>query len=91
MTMMLKVMCSTAQVFSMLILAGISRAQSVDAPDSAVPQVKHTQNSTVIPVYEVFELAFQHESQYENPFFDVTIDVTLTAPSSKRRPPHAGI
>jgi hypothetical protein len=84
MTMTLKVMCSTAQVFSMLILTGISRAQSVDAPDSVVPQVKHTQNCSVIPLYEVLEVTLQHETQYENPFFDVTIDLTLTSPSSKQ-------
>jgi hypothetical protein len=84
MTMALKAMCSTGLVFSMLILTGISRAQSTNAPVSADPQVKHTQNSNVIPRHEIFEITLQHESQYEDPFFDVAIDVTLASPSSKQ-------
>jgi len=46
--------------------------------------VRHTQNSDTIPRYEVFEIAFQHEGRYEDPFFDVTIEVTLTSPSSQQ-------
>jgi len=80
--MTLKAMLSTGLILSVAVLAGVSRAQPKDMSSSAVPQVKHTQNSAVIPLYEVLEIAFAHESQYEDPFFDVTIDVTLTSPSS---------
>jgi len=82
--MALKAMLSTGLVFSMLFLAGISLAQPADASGDAVPPVNHTQRSALIPLYEVLEIAFQHERQYENPFFDVTIDVTLTSPSAKQ-------
>lgn len=46
--------------------------------------VKSTANTQTTPLYDVFELTFQHEGKYANPFFDVTIDVTFTAPSGKR-------
>jgi hypothetical protein len=82
--MALRTMLSTGLILSVLILAGISLAQPADVSSRAAAQVKHTQNSTAIPLYEVFEIACQHESQYENPFFDVTIDVTLTSPASKQ-------
>ena len=42
-----------------------------------------SENSTTIPPYEVFELTFRHEREYENPFFDVDIEVTFRAPSGK--------
>ncbi|MHC4165724.1 MAG: DUF5060 domain-containing protein, partial [Planctomycetota bacterium] len=47
-------------------------------------KVKHTQNTRTIPAFEVFEITFEHDREYENPFFDVTIDVTLTSPSNKK-------
>jgi len=43
-----------------------------------------TPNSRTIPPYEVLELTFQHEREYANPFLDVTIAVTFTAPSGKQ-------
>jgi len=46
--------------------------------------VTHTQNTKALPPYEVFEITFQHEQQYDNPFFDVTIEVTFTSPSGKQ-------
>ena len=54
--------------------------------------VKHSQNTTVVPMYEVFEITFKHENKparksaggYENPFFDVTIEVIFTSPSKKQ-------
>lgn len=45
--------------------------------------VQTTQNTTKVPLYEVFEITFQHENDYADPFLDVTIDVTLTSPSHK--------
>ncbi len=79
-----KAMFSPGLVLSVLILTGNAMAQPVDVPGSPVLPVKHTQNSSVVPLYEVFEIAFQHESRYENPFFDVTVAVMLTSPSSKQ-------
>jgi hypothetical protein len=45
--------------------------------------LKHTQNTNTIPLFEVFEITFQHDQQYANPFFDVTIDVTFQSPDGK--------
>ena len=46
--------------------------------------VKYSQNTTAVPMYEVFELTFKHENKYEKPFFDVTIDVIFTSPSKRQ-------
>jgi hypothetical protein len=78
---------SSGLILPVLVLAGISTAQltnSLRDPGSGTAKVEHTPNSTVIPQYEVFEITFGHENQYENPFFDVTIDVAMTSPSSKQ-------
>ena len=48
--------------------------------------VKATTNTRTIPLYDVFEISFQHEGKYANPFFDVTVDVTFTAPSGRKIP-----
>jgi hypothetical protein len=48
--------------------------------------VKSTSNTRTIPLYDVFEISFQHEGKYANPFFDVTVDVTFTAPSGRKIP-----
>lgn len=47
-------------------------------------EVKHSQNTNTVPIYEVFEITFEHEKQYDNPFFDVTIEVTFISPSGKQ-------
>jgi hypothetical protein len=46
--------------------------------------VKHSQNTGTVPMYEVFELTFKHENKYQKPFFEVTIEVTFTSPSKKQ-------
>ncbi|MBI3911480.1 MAG: DUF5060 domain-containing protein [Armatimonadetes bacterium] len=46
--------------------------------------VRHWQNTSAVPPYEVFEITFQHDETYENPFFDVTIDVTFTSPTGEQ-------
>lgn len=46
-------------------------------------KVHRTQNTQKVPQYEVFEITFQHAQAHERPFFDVSIDLTLTSPSSK--------
>ena len=54
------------------------------SPGSAAPQamgspeVVHSQNTNVLPPYEVFEITFLHDGQYADPFLDVTIEVTFT-------------
>ena len=47
-------------------------------------EVTHEQNTDTIPAYEVFEITFEHENEYTDPFVDVTIDVVFTSPSGKR-------
>lgn len=50
----------------------------------SLPEVKQSQNTSTVPSYEVFEITFKHDNKYENPFFDVTIDVIFTSPSNKQ-------
>jgi len=57
-----------------------SRAEEANKPALEVMQ---TQNTDTIPLYEVFEITFQHDREYDNPFFDVTVEVTLQSPSGK--------
>lgn len=47
-------------------------------------EVTHTQNADAVPPYEVFEITFQHDHVYANPFFDVSIEVTFTSPAGRR-------
>jgi len=47
-------------------------------------KVEYSQNTNTVPQYEVFEITFNHDGQYTNPFFDVAIDVTFTSPSGKQ-------
>jgi len=49
-----------------------------------LPDVKHSQNTSAVPRYEVFEITFKHENKYVNPFFDVTIEVVFVSPSGKQ-------
>ncbi|MEK7677144.1 MAG: DUF5060 domain-containing protein [Verrucomicrobiota bacterium] len=53
-------------------------------PKPAALAVAHTQNTGAVPLYDVFEITFQHDRSYANPFFDVTIEVTFTSPSGKQ-------
>jgi len=47
-------------------------------------KVASTQNTRTIPAYEVFEITFEHENEYADAFFDVTIDVVFTSPSKEQ-------
>jgi len=47
-------------------------------------EVEYFQNTNTVPLFDVFEITFRHDRAYENPFFDVTIDVTLTSPAKKK-------
>ncbi len=77
-------------IFGMVLLAAIpalcQSAQQDDTQNSSgsLLDVKHTQNTNTIPMYEVFELTFKHEKKYANPFFDVTIEVIFTSPSKEQ-------
>lgn len=67
----------TSTVFMHAQLGG---AEEVNEPTL---KVTRTQNTNTVPLYAVFEITFQHEQRYDNPFFDVTIDVTFQSPSGK--------
>ena len=79
-------------IFGMILSATIptlcQSAQQGDTQNSSksLLDVKHTQNTNTIPMYEVFELTFKHEKKYTNPFFDVTIEVIFTSPSKRAFP-----
>ena len=47
-------------------------------------KVEYSQNADTIAKYDVFEIAFQHDVNYAEPFFDVVIDVVFTSPSKER-------
>ena len=47
-------------------------------------EVEYTQNTKMVPQYEVFEITFRHENDYVNPFFDSAIDVVFTSGSKKQ-------
>ena len=49
-------------------------------------EVNVTQNTERLMPYQVFELTFQHAGEYQNPTWDVTIDVTFTSPGGKKVP-----
>jgi len=71
-----------------LTLPGFScrtQQQQLDTPKQArgVLKVEYNRNTGTIPKHEVFEITFQHETAYANPFFDVTIEVVFTSPSKK--------
>lgn len=66
---------SIAAVLAVAVAPAGCRAQ-------ALP-VTVTENSDTIPPYEVFELTFQHEREYADPFFDVAIGVAFTSPSGE--------
>ena len=72
-----------------LTLPGIScrmQPQQVETPKPARGglDVEYSQNTAVIPRYEVFEITFRHEAGYPDPFFDVDINVVLTSPSTRK-------
>ncbi len=46
-------------------------------------EVKVSQNADKLTPYQVFELTFQHEGNYDNPTWDVTIAVRFSSPSKK--------
>jgi len=77
-------------IFGMVLLAAIpalcqsAQQHKTQNSSKSLLDVKHTQNTNTIPMYEVFELTFKHEKKYTNPFFDVTIEVIFTSPSKEQ-------
>ncbi len=64
-------------------LAPAAQAGTASTSSGDLLKVAPSQNSAVVRQYEVFEITLQHEGTYENPFFDVSIDATLTSPSAR--------
>jgi len=46
-------------------------------------EVKLTQNTLRLMPYQIFELTFQHDGQYQDPNWDVSIDVTFVSPGGQ--------
>jgi hypothetical protein len=56
----------------------------VEESTDTLPAVEYTQNTKAVPQYEVFEITFRHENDYDNPFFDAAVDVVFTSGSKKQ-------
>jgi len=67
-------------------LAGLAAAFSlpirVALPQTAL-DVNVTQNTDTLMPYQVFELTLQHKGKYENPTWDVNIEVQFTSPGNR--------
>jgi hypothetical protein len=46
-------------------------------------KVSHSQNVQAVPMYEVFEITFLHDAPYNNPWEDVTVNLTFVSPGGK--------
>jgi hypothetical protein len=65
-------------------LAAVAAAGPASAAEAL--DVSAFANTTVVPRWDCFELAFKHAGAYADPFFDVAIDLALTSPSGRRVP-----
>ena len=65
---------------SICILAMLLFVSYVYADENALA-VKHWQNKNVISRYDVFEITFQHDQVYDNPFFDVSVEASFVSPN----------
>ena len=54
------------------------------AQDPAPLKVAHRRNADRVPRHEVFEITFTHEEKYEDPFSDVTVEVTFESPRGRK-------
>lgn len=66
------------------LIALLAAASLAAAQDPPPPAVEHRLNTGTIPRHAVLELDFRHDHAYADPFFDVTIAVTFTAPSGRQ-------
>ncbi len=62
----------------------VTAAWGVAADGPGQLAVKTTQNTQRLMPYQVFELTFEHPGRYRDPTWDVTIEVSFTAPSGKK-------
>jgi hypothetical protein len=58
-------------------------ARAADAGQAALA-VAATQNTRTVPRWDVFEITFRHQGAYHDPFFDVAIEATFSAPSGRK-------
>jgi hypothetical protein len=65
-----------------VVFMGTPLGEAEEAGKSTL-KVRHTQNANVVPLYEVFEITFHHKGKYENPFFDVTVELIFISPSGR--------
>ena len=70
------------QINSIAILIMMAIFAHAQSSESSL-EVTHIQNAKTVPLYEIFEITFQHDREYENPFFDVAIQMVLHSPSGK--------
>ena len=76
----MQIIKSVSVGLAILVMATVSiYAQSSES----ILEVTHTQNTKTIPIHEVFEITFQHDQKYDNPFFDATIEVIFQSPGGK--------
>ncbi len=62
---------------------GAAQRSSTRTARSEQLKVEYSQNTETVPMYSVFEITFDHDREYADPFFDVTIDVTFTSPAKE--------
>ncbi|MFB3785397.1 MAG: DUF5060 domain-containing protein [bacterium] len=53
------------------------------SPFTEPAAVQLTQNTAILPLYEVFEITLAQDHRYMNPFFDVTITVDFISPGGR--------
>lgn len=76
-----KIMRLKSYIAAALLLLSVRTVLDADAISLTVA---HKQNTDVIPAFEVFEITFDHDNNYADPFFDVAIDAVFTSPTGKR-------
>jgi hypothetical protein len=74
---------SAAGVVVLVLSCRTGQEDKVYTARSSNFEVEYSQNTKTVPMFEVFEITFKHDVAYEDPFFDVTIDVVFTSPSKK--------
>ncbi len=76
--------CFAVVLATTMCFGGESQAQVKRRSSSENVKVVHTQNAGVLPVWEVFEITFEHDKEYARPFFDVDIEVVFNSPGGNK-------
>lgn len=79
----MKIITVLSLVFLIIVKCVYAYADYADEPAFNF-KATHTQKANIVPLYEVFEITFQHDQKYENPFFDLAIEVNFISPSGKQ-------